>query len=89
MKKEDQIGKITIDYLEVWSMVNLLKNISGFTLNFTLVGRYYRKCYGGLIILLSEVLSFDIKQSVESINAFLMTSYQFLSLSSEKKEDII
>ena len=53
MKKEDQMDKNAIDYLEVWSLINMLKSISGFTLNFTVVGRYYQKCYGGLIVLLS------------------------------------
>ena len=53
IKKQDQQELRTLDHLSVWSLINTLKTISAFTLNFTVVGRYYRKFYGGLIVLLS------------------------------------
>lgn len=41
-------------------IINLLKTITGFSHHFTIIGRYYMKDYGYLVILIMRVLSKDI-----------------------------
>ena len=40
--------------------INLLRMISSITTNFTMIGRYYMRSYGYLVVLLSKTLSRDI-----------------------------
>ena len=72
---------------EVWSTINILKTISEITKHFTSIGRYYRHSYGHLIVLLSEALSFDLKEYVDSISTYFLDNYRLLSLLSDKEED--
>jgi len=41
-------------------LINLLKIITGFTHHFTMIGRYFIKDYGVLVILIMKVISKDI-----------------------------
>ena len=63
-----------------------MKIISGFTNNFMLIGRYYMKEYGGLIIFLSEILAIDIGANVEAINEYVRREFYCLCLTSQNDE---
>lgn len=42
---------------EAWSVVNLLKMVVSVSGNFTMIGRYYIRSYGYLVVLLTKALS--------------------------------
>jgi hypothetical protein len=46
---------------EAWMMINLLKMITSVTNNFTMIGRYYIRSYGYLVVVLTKALSRDIR----------------------------
>jgi hypothetical protein len=49
---QEEIEKHVFDKLDVWRSINTLKAISTITFHFTAIGRYYKKVYGHLVILL-------------------------------------
>jgi hypothetical protein len=46
-----------LEQQEAWSVVNLLKMVVAVSGNFTMIGRYYIKAYGHLVVVLSKALA--------------------------------
>lgn len=52
-------------------MINLLRMISAVTSSFTMIGRYYMRPYGALVVLLTKILSRDIYFLIESTGKYI------------------
>ena len=52
--------KPRVEQYEGWMIINLLKIITGFTNHFTMIGRYFIKEFGILVILIIKVITKDI-----------------------------
>lgn len=44
----------------IWKMINILRNVTDFTVHFTTIGRYFMKDYGNLVISMIEILNKDV-----------------------------
>lgn len=67
---------------EAWMMINLLKTITSVTNQFTMIGRYYIRSYGYLVVLLTKALSRDIRMYIEATGRYVTTKNCILSCSS-------
>lgn len=52
-------------------MINLLRMITSISVHFTMIGRYYIKAYGQLIVLLIRTLSRDIHLFISLLARFV------------------
>lgn len=52
--------KETLDFSTAWHLINLLRSVTSFTAHFVMIGRYFMKDYGPLIVLLTETLNKDL-----------------------------
>jgi hypothetical protein len=52
-------------------MLNHLRLVATVSNNFTMIGRYYMRSYGHLIILLTEVLARDVYKTMNSLKIFV------------------
>jgi hypothetical protein len=64
---------------EAWGMLNLLRTIGSISSQFTLLGRYYMRSYGHLVVLLSKALSRDISNLVEASSKYVGAQNHLLS----------
>jgi len=53
-------GEETLDFSTAWHLINLLRSVTSFTNHFVMIGRYFMKDYGPLIVLLTEALNNDL-----------------------------
>lgn len=56
---------------QIWSILNLLKTIASIANQFTMIGRYFIRQYGELVVLLSKTLSRDVDNLVVASNVFV------------------
>lgn len=64
-------GKETLDFSTAWHLINLLRSVTSFTNHFVMIGRYFMKDYGPLIVLLTETLNNDLIRYMECLNRFI------------------
>lgn len=72
-------------------MLNHLRLVATVSNNFTMIGRYYMKSYGHMIILLTEVLARDVYKTMGSLKIFVNTwnnKLILMDLNSKKQDSI-
>ena len=69
-------------------MINLMKSIGSITCNFTMIGRYYMKNYGNLIVLITHVLARDINHFNSLIKNYIKAENYKIRCENVKSEDI-
>lgn len=72
-------------------MLNHLRLVASVSNNFTMIGRYYMKSYGHMIILLTEVLARDVYKTMGSLKIFVNTwnnKLILMDLNSKKQDSI-
>lgn len=72
-------------------MLNHLRLVATVSNNFTMIGRYYMKSYGHMIILLTEVLARDVYKTMGSLKIFVNTwnnKLILMNLNSKKQDSI-
>ena len=50
----------SLEFSSAWHLINLLRSVTSFTTHFVMIGRYFMKDYGPLIVLLTEALNNDL-----------------------------
>jgi hypothetical protein len=44
----------------MWQLINLLRSVTNFTNHFIMIGRYFMKEYGALVVFLTEAITKDL-----------------------------
>lgn len=73
---------------EAWMMINLLKAITSISNHFTMIGRYFMKQYGHLVVLLIRAMSFDINKFTILLKKYVITQNSLLSCSTSLDREV-